>query len=402
MHQSEQLQLREAELPPTAITAGRSAVKENRCVPWTWQEIESEWLGGTFRLADEPDVVVAAFERVESHFGREWMDAERTAGGLRSSGLAPTLGIVSTGKLLASLDGVLGVEALVAGLRERNEESMTEALAIHLLRAQADADIEYEPSILVRGRSRKPDLRARWGSHPWVYAEVAKPNDSEMKRASATVMKELVAQVHELPGSFAAEVFLRRRPNAAEVEDIKNRLSRLSRVPGASEVDLPDWLGKVFLNFTEPGVVILDDHGEGYRPGIGMAGTVINGDEHRHLVVRIAYSDARAEQFLRTEARQLPTDAPAIVMLYVGRATGAMHNWAAVMARQFQPTKHTRVGGVCLFQASLTPTEEGHAWRPKTQLIVNSYSAIALPEWVLGALTKATEGEEELPDHHEQ
>jgi len=371
-------------------------------VPWTWQEIESEWLGGTARLADEPDGVVAAFERVESHFGREWMDADRTTSGFRSTGLAPTLGILSTGKLLASLDGVVGAEALVVGLRERNEEAMTEALAIHLLRAQVGSDIEYEPSILVRGRPRKPDLRARWRNYQWVYGEVAKPNDSEMKRASATVMKDLVAQVHELPGSFAAEVFLRRRPDAAEVEDIKDRLSQLSQVPGTSEVHLPDGLGKVFFNFTEPGIVILDDHGEGYRPGIGMAGTVINGEEHRHLLLRIAYSDARAEQFLRTEARQLPTDAPAIVMLYVGRATGAMHSWAAVMARQFQPAKHTRVGGVCLFQASLTPTEEGHAWRPKTQLIVNPYAVIALPEWVLGALTWTTDNEHELPDDHER
>jgi hypothetical protein len=89
-------------------------------------------------------------------------------------------------------------------------------------------------------------------------------------------------------------------------------------------------------------------------------------------------------------------------MLYVGRATGAMRSWAAVMARQFQPAKHTRVGGVCLFKAGLTPTEAGHAWRPKTQLIVNPYAVIALPEWVRGALTSATDNLPELPDRHHQ
>ena len=256
-------------------------------MPWTWQEIESEWLGGTVRLADEPDVVVAAFEMVESHFGREWMEADRTTGGVRSTGLAPTLGIVSTGKLLASLDGVVRAEGLVTGLREHSEKAMSEALAIHLLRAQAGAEIEYEPPVDVRGRSRKPDLRARWGNDQWVYGEVAKPDDSKLKKASAAVMQDLVAQVRELSGSFAVEVFLRRRPGTTEVELIKDLLSQLSQVSCTSEVDLPDGLGKVFLNFTEPGIVILDDYGEGYRPGVAMAGTVLDGAEQRHVVVRI-------------------------------------------------------------------------------------------------------------------
>jgi hypothetical protein len=142
---------------------------------------------------------------------------------------------------------------------------------------------------------------------------------------------------------------------------------------------------------TAPGNVVLDDHGEGYCPGIGMAGAVVNDGEHRHVLVRIAHSDERAEQFLRKEARQLPIDAPGIVMLYVGRATGAMHNWAAVMTRQFQPSKHTRVGGVCLFDAGFTPTTAGEEWRTRTQLVVHPYAAIPLPEWVEQALISATE-----------
>jgi hypothetical protein len=391
-----------AERPQGLIRHAAKNVEENRGVTWTWEEIERKWLGGPARLADEPAFVVAAFEKVESHFGRNWMEADRTIGGVRTTGLAPTLGIVSSGKLLASLDGVVRAEKLVAGLRERNEEAMSEALAIHLLRAQTDADVEYEPEVVVQGRPRKPDLRARCSGHPWVYGEVAKPNDSEMKRASTMVMKTLAEQVRELSGSFAAEVFLRRCPSKAEVPYIKEVVSQLSQVQGPSEVDLPDRLGKVFLNLTEPGIVVVDEHGEGYRPGIGMASFVLNDEEHRHVLVRIAYSDERAEQFLRTEARQLPTDAPGVVMLYVGRATGAMHSWAAVMARQFQPAKHTRVGGVCLFQAGFTPTEAGHAWWARTQLIVNPYAVVALPEWVRGALTLATENTPELPDCHDK
>ena len=276
-----------------------------------WDEIESGWLGGAGPLAYEPNVVIGAFERVESEFGRDWMEADRTTGGVRSMGLGPTLGIVVTGSLLASLDGVLGGAALVTGLCERDEDATSEAIAIHLLRAQPDAEIEYEPSIMVGGRSRKPDLRAKSCASLWVYAEVAKPNDSDIKQSSNAAMRNLAEQVKELSGSFAAEVFLRRRPSHDEIASIKARLRSLSQVQGSAEVDLPDGLGKLFLNLTEPGKVILDDHGEGYRPGIGTAVVVVKDGEHRHISVRIAYSDDRAEQFLRREARQLPNDAPA-------------------------------------------------------------------------------------------
>ena len=275
----------------------------------------------------------------------------------------------------------------MSGLGDRSEEAMTETLAIHLLRSQAGAEIEYEPPVKVGDRSRKPDLRAKWGSSPWVYGEVAKPNDSEMKQASATIMKELADQVRELSGSFSCEVFLRRPPKFLEMKHIRNVLLQVTQVAGQSEMELPDGLGRVFVNFTEPGNIVVDDHGEGYRPGIGVAAAVLNDAEHRHVMVRLAYSDDRAERFLRSEARQLPTEAPTIVMLYTGRATGAMHNWAAVMKRQFRPEKHTRVGGVCLFEAGLIGTEAGETWRPETQMIVNPHTRIPLPAWVSEALT---------------
>ena len=67
-----------------------------------------------------------------------------------------------------------------------------------------------------------------------------------------------------------------------------------------------------------------------------------------------------------------------------------MRNWAAVMERQFQPAKHTRVGGVCLFEAGYTSSASGEEWRLTTQLILNRYAALPLPEWVIRALVAAS------------
>ena len=45
-------------------------------MPWTYEEIEREWLGGS-RIAVPADEVVAAFERCERDLGREPLGPDR-------------------------------------------------------------------------------------------------------------------------------------------------------------------------------------------------------------------------------------------------------------------------------------------------------------------------------------
>jgi hypothetical protein len=40
---------------------------------WTWEEIQADWLGGG-PVDMAPEKAVAAFNRVERIFGRQWMD----------------------------------------------------------------------------------------------------------------------------------------------------------------------------------------------------------------------------------------------------------------------------------------------------------------------------------------
>ena len=83
---------------------------------YTWAEIEQAWLGGPASLALNEEEVVAAFNRVEEAFGRDWMEATRTSPGARSTGVGPVLAIVSTGQWLESLHGVNDAERLLEGL----------------------------------------------------------------------------------------------------------------------------------------------------------------------------------------------------------------------------------------------------------------------------------------------
>ncbi len=74
---------------------------------WLWKEIEEDWLAGS-ALAQPPEVIVEAFERVEAHFGRPWIEASRMhEGGIGPArGTAPTLNIVTLGRQLAILEHV--------------------------------------------------------------------------------------------------------------------------------------------------------------------------------------------------------------------------------------------------------------------------------------------------------
>ena len=57
--------------------------------------------------------------------------------------------------------------------------------------------------------------------------------------------------------------------------------------------------------------------------GLVSIGLVGPDEPRRHIAVRLAFTDQRADEFLRTEARQLPTDAPGLIMIQTSGAAGS-------------------------------------------------------------------------------
>ena len=128
-------------------------IKEfTRQMTYTWQEIEQDWLGGGSGLAASHDEVLSAFNEVSSRFGRDWVEATRTKNGIASRGMAPTLYIVSLGRLLRALDGVPNATRLLEKVRQGDHDARAELIAIYLIRAgNPEALVEVETS---SGRSR--------------------------------------------------------------------------------------------------------------------------------------------------------------------------------------------------------------------------------------------------------
>ncbi len=355
---------------------------------FSWEEIRDVWLGDG-HIAHTQEEIVREFNRVERILGRPWIEAKLApAPGVSMYGPMVTLRIVTDGRLLASVDGVSNADSLFDKLRADRPDAWAELRAVYLVvSGRTDVQLELAPSVTVGNRVRKPDFRVRVGSEPWTYVEVTSPDTSQDQARVQALAQTLCAVLDTVQGEYALEVFLRREPSQQQVSEIQQQIDEICRLDGAQAMELSSGLGTLYLNHAQPGMVILDDHGEPHVPRIGTAQAVAEaGRATRHIAVRVAFSDDRADEFLRKDAKQLPQDAPGLVMIDLSQASGGMRTWRPLLQRRLQPNLHTRVGGICLFESHLRPSPAGESWQVATKLLENQHAKIQPPPWLLSQL----------------
>jgi hypothetical protein len=148
-------------------------------------------------------------------------------------------------------------------------------IAIYLLRTEnPDAIVEVEPDVQVGTHHKKPDIRTRQATEPWVNVEVTNPNTSDAQADVQRGLERLTELVHHCSGSFALEVFLKREPTSAELDLIEGEICNGQQPAGHSVVELPSGLGTLYWNQQPPGMVVMDDHGEQYTPRLSRASVV--------------------------------------------------------------------------------------------------------------------------------
>lgn len=256
--------------------------------------------------------------------------------------------------------------------------------------------METEPEIRVGARNRKPDFRVMVTGQPWTYVEVTNPNESGAQRDVLRGIEQLTSLLEECTGSFALEVFLKREPTAAELGELQEHIMRGHRNTARSEVELPLSLGTMYWNHQQPGNAVLENHGEAYTPRLGRMAAVIADGDHRHVMVRWPFTDTRVETFIRHEARQLPTDAPGLIMIQTSGTVGAMKAWCSLIEPRFQPRLHTRVSAVCLFGSAVRPTPAGEEWTPACKIISNPHARFPLPLWITQQLGRFPSDEPDI------
>lgn len=107
-----------------------------------------------------------------------------------------------------------------------------------------------------------------------------------------------------------------------------------------------------------------------------------------HVAVRMPFSDLRAEKFIGKEAKQLPDDAPGLIVVDVSKAIAAIKAWEPLIMRRFQPSIHTRVGGVCLVSSGIDMAGDGGglSLSSSVKFIANPHAKFSVPSWVEAAL----------------
>src|SRR5262245_59352934 len=248
----------------------RQGQESKVCIMWTWEQIEREWLGGG-KIAVSPEEAVAAFDRVETLLGADWIKGSRGLTGT-ASGLSPTLSVVNMGQLLAVLNGVGSTEPLLDKIRRGDHSAFAELTAIYLIRSgRPESGVELEPEVTVVGRNKKPDFRLSLTGEADTYVEVTQPNLSEEHEQAQRTLHQIAGTIEGIKKGFALEVFLRRVPTDAEAETIRSRLPVFCTQDGVHREDLGE-VGFLLLNQDPPGGIELRSHdGEENRPRIGTA-----------------------------------------------------------------------------------------------------------------------------------
>lgn len=324
--------------------------------------------------------------------GLDWIEASRTHSGVQVRGTQPALHVTTVGQMLPSVEGLSGKNELIEKLRTGDHSAFAELTAIHLIRSgEPQTRIELGPITQVGTHDRKPDFRLRREEESWTYVEVTQPDVAEAQMRVESILNRLADLVQRTKKSFSLEVFLRREPTESEINALADLVLEFCLLEGDQSKDLSG-LAILSLNTSTPGLVVPLDHpGEPNVPRLGCAKAIYGPDEpHRHISVRMAYADDRAEAFIRKEAKQLPKDSPGLIMVQMSRAPGGIKTWEPILRHRFQPTLHTRVSAVCLFGSGQQPTPDGEAWIPETKLISNLHARFPLPAWIIDALSKTT------------
>jgi len=185
-----------------------------------------------------------------------------------------------------------------------------------------------------------------------------------------------------------------REPTDDEISLLCERLPEFCRLPGEQHAVLVDEMGFLFLNHVEIGRLLLHEVPESTATMIGLVTFVGGGPDggpHHQVAVRIPFSDRRAEQFLKAEARQLPKEGHGLIMIEGPTSANELKVWIPLIQRRFQPQIHTRVSGVCLFEGGMVPVANRYNWLVQAKLITNCHAKAPLPDWIRAAVESARE-----------
>jgi hypothetical protein len=333
----------------------------------TQSEIEERWLGGD-RLDVDTQQLVDSFNMIERVLGRPWLE-QSLAPGFVGPGIALPLHVF--GEQLAVLEGADKKEKLVARLRNGDRAASSELHAIALCAPNDRVQIEIEPEIEVDGGRRVPDFRLRMPGEPWVHVEVTAPTASEAARAAQSTAKALAASV-TLRWGTTIQVRFRREP---ELEDLDAVVRAIAAIEMDGVVDREMFIVHAYAATPDVSPIGNDEND---RPIYAYMQGIIEGDKRAMIVVRVPYTDERAQQVIDAEARQLPKRGPGLIFVF----TTYGKYWRGLIERSYSPSIRRRISGAVLFHNSIAIGVRGLRLATAGRLVSNAHARTPIPDWL--------------------
>jgi hypothetical protein len=354
-------------------------------MPFDMDRIRNEWLAGS-QLAIAPGDVVAGFNKSEELLGADWIRAHRGGADRNLAGPAVALPIAVTGLQLRSVEGAPGLNEVLARLqaRERERSARSElAAASYCVEGQPGARLEFGAPVRVGARNRRPDFRVALPGDAWTHAEVTAPDRSEATRRAQAMIAAIAGNLFAQQKGSTIEVLLLREVVGDDEDRLAREVARMAAFEQRHLEELGD-LAVVEVNAGTPGHIEAGrDFGRELGPVLAVTRALItNNLAQKHIIVKVPVTDRRAADFLTSEARQLPTGEPGLVVLDMTAAVDSFDNWEEILRGRLQPAIHTRVSAVLLTRSATQPGAEHFHWIVSKRLIENSNAALPLPPWL--------------------
>jgi hypothetical protein len=329
-----------------------------------YPEIEEQWLlGNTTPMSAQQ--WETAFRWCTEKFGREWLQRTHPVRSVTDA-------YVVAGSRAESLRGAdLVIRKLGRRISDVDLPTLAElCAAVHF--ASQGGRVVFEQDLHLEGSRRKPDMYIQLpvGS---FHIEVTCP---ERGREYLRLMELVRSTVESITiDNRHAQVYFYKEPTLAERETVVRQFLHVEDEPpfrrhvdGVAEIFLDQPADESLSTFppavNEPSPLL-----------VGISFRLSEGVLTRRTTVKLPFSNARARDFIKDEAQQLPRGGPGIILLDVSRVVGRLEFWAdAVRAYLTNTTAHTRVSAVLVWKASYTAT----GVEPRKELVVNPRAASPL------------------------
>ena len=314
-------------------------------MPFEWNEIQGNWLYG-ISVPFSREEITEAFNRVEKIFGSELFEKYQ---GIRGNYVV-TL-VVDLGKIIEEIEKGncrLRLNGEIVQKIKRNDlysVSTLVRLAAYYLRHSAI--VEFEPTILVGKKLKRPDLRAKI-DEKWVYIEETKL-DMSLHLKNVTLILERISDVlGTIDSNINIEVsVLKDKLTPEEVNEVKDRIRCLSSKSIQPQQSLTENLARICtyrIGQERPRV-------QEKRPALGISSLSVGGGFERHLNVQIPFTDVRIEKILKKSKQLSPKESNMIVLDI--SIPGNLNGWSRSIREVLHPKKHRRIGAVLLVEKAL-------------------------------------------------